>query len=90
MRFCSSPAAKPVPANEARAVEGLAEADVELVVRTDGADASRVVVGFFIRRNQFTLFDDGDSDRIRAFHEVFRRREPDHAVALDDIEHTVG
>ena len=73
-----------------RHVEGLTESDVELVVRSDAADAGRVVEALLRRRDQLALFHDDTSRHIGTFIEELRRRELQHPVLLGDIEHAVA
>ena len=71
-------------------VEGLPQADIELVVGADRANPRGVVIGLLVGRNQFALGDDRDRDRIRAFHEKLGGREPQYAVTLGDIKVAVS
>ena len=70
-------------------VEGLAQGDVDAVVRSDCASTRGVVVGLFFRRNQVALLDHGKCHGVRAFGEVFDSGEHHHAVALSDVQETV-
>ena len=72
-----------------RNVEGLAERDVELVVRPDIADARRVVEGFLVGGDQIALLDHVPDRHVRALVEELGRREHHHPVLLGDVEEAV-
>ena len=73
----------------AKHVDGLAERDVELVVRADAADARRVVVGFLRRRDQVALLDDHEGGDVRSLVEELGGREHQHAVLLGEEQEAV-
>ena len=72
-----------------RHVVGLAELDIELVVRPHAAFARAVIEALLRLRNQLTLRNnDADAD-VRALIEELRRRILQNAVLLDHVEESV-
>ena len=70
-------------------VEGLAERDVDLVVRPDGADPRRVVVAFLLDRNQLATRNHFKGGDVGALVEELGRRIDQHAVLLGDVEEAI-
>ena len=72
-----------------RDVIGLAELDIELVVRPDSAFARAMIEALLRLRNQLSLGDDDADADVRALIEELRRRILQNAVLLDHVEEPV-
>jgi hypothetical protein len=71
-------------------VEGLPERHVELVVGTNAAHASRVVVALLGCGDELTLLQHLKGRHVRALEEEFRSRELENAILLRNVEHAVA
>jgi hypothetical protein len=70
-------------------VEGLAERDIELVVRPDAADPGGVVIALLVDGDEFSLGHDGNGHHVGALVEELCRRIHDHPVLLRHVEKAI-